>query len=601
MKTKISFSDTILLLLLLVIVCLAALYFYPYAMEIPHRDSGIYLYLGSELVKGKTIYVDVWEHKPPFIFFVNALGLLLGGGSPWGVWGLEVAFLFLTLLLGYLTARRVLKPLPGFLVTAAAFLATFQFISGNFTEEYMLLFQALMVFLFLGRRKWKDHWFLYCLIGISAGFSFNFKQTYIDVAAAISIFLIFEALLKKKRENWLNLLWMACGFLATNLLVVVVMAISGALEAWWNTAYGFNFAYSDIGMTERLYSLFEGIKNNLQYPFFGLLLLAWVCGLFILVIINWAKLGRFFKTKFARYLALALAVSFLGLLVVEQFLPMNNPGLGLVESAVLILAMLCFLLFLFLLPAVRGRIGRLGMKTEADRQKEIKADHGQLPEAFILGIINLPIALVLISTSGRNYPHYFITLFPAIFLLFLGTCTLLVGRFTGKTGKIITAIILIGLFTWAAIKPVQKIARGVGGPYAYNPYREAIQYIKDNSTGEDTLVVWSMESGINYLAGLSAPSRFSYVDPLYFTSPFKAEAQEIFYRDITTKPPLFILDLDNPDYPFIDGRNKTECLAEYPEDGSYLNKTIRHICENYALVDQKDGIDIYRLQKQAIH
>ncbi len=44
------------------------------------RDSGMYAYVASRVVRGDTPYLSAWEHKPPGIFFVDALGLALAGG-----------------------------------------------------------------------------------------------------------------------------------------------------------------------------------------------------------------------------------------------------------------------------------------------------------------------------------------------------------------------------------------------------------------------------------------------------------------------------------------------------------------------------------------
>jgi len=37
---------------------------------------------------------DVWDHKPPLIYFVDALGLSLTPNSLWGVWGPRGRFYF---------------------------------------------------------------------------------------------------------------------------------------------------------------------------------------------------------------------------------------------------------------------------------------------------------------------------------------------------------------------------------------------------------------------------------------------------------------------------------------------------------------------------
>ena len=73
----------------------------PQNMTLPSRDSGVFLYTGWRLLNGDIPYRDVWDHKPPLIYFVDALGLSLAPDSLWGIWILQFVFIFLTLLLVY--------------------------------------------------------------------------------------------------------------------------------------------------------------------------------------------------------------------------------------------------------------------------------------------------------------------------------------------------------------------------------------------------------------------------------------------------------------------------------------------------------------------
>jgi len=115
MEQKLRTLNIVSIILLLSVIILSAFYFYPIGQVIPQRDHGIYLYLGKELLNGKTIYSEVWEHKPPLIFYINALGLFLTNGADWGVWLLEVVFLFATVLLSYFTLKQEIDPIPGLL------------------------------------------------------------------------------------------------------------------------------------------------------------------------------------------------------------------------------------------------------------------------------------------------------------------------------------------------------------------------------------------------------------------------------------------------------------------------------------------------------
>src|SRR5512133_3758460 len=109
----------------------------PTNMTLPSRDAGVFLYVAWRFLNGGIPYRDVWDHKPPLIYFVDALGLSLTPGSLWGVWLLQLVFIFFTLYLIY----RVLDEEFG---TLAALAGTIVLISGlqkvlekgNVTEEY---------------------------------------------------------------------------------------------------------------------------------------------------------------------------------------------------------------------------------------------------------------------------------------------------------------------------------------------------------------------------------------------------------------------------------------------------------------------------------
>ena len=73
----------------------------PLYMPLTYRDPGVFLYIGWRILNGELPYRDIWDHKPPFIFYINALGLAITKNSQWGVWLLEFVSLSLAAFIGF--------------------------------------------------------------------------------------------------------------------------------------------------------------------------------------------------------------------------------------------------------------------------------------------------------------------------------------------------------------------------------------------------------------------------------------------------------------------------------------------------------------------
>ncbi len=106
-------GPTILIALLLAVVFLA---------WTPHHfqsfsvfDSGLFLYVGEQLKQGLHLYRDVWDHKPPLIFLLNEIGLVLAGGSTAGVLLLDYTACFVFFTIAYTQLRNLFGSAVGFL------------------------------------------------------------------------------------------------------------------------------------------------------------------------------------------------------------------------------------------------------------------------------------------------------------------------------------------------------------------------------------------------------------------------------------------------------------------------------------------------------
>ena len=241
----------------------------PANMTLPSRDSGVFLYVGWRFLNGEIPYRDVWDHKPPLIYFVDALGLSLTPHSLWGVWLLQVVFIFFTLLLVYKLLDRafgIYAALVGTVLLTSGLLTILE--KGNVTEEYALFFQAWCFWLFVS--AWKKDFPIRSSfwVGVLGGLAFNFKQTTVGILVTYALILLIVRILQRK-FLFRDFLALLAGWLTPSVLLVAYLASQNALIDFWEQAFLYNFVY--IGTH-------EGIRRLIPVFFKGFLYLqnGWV-------------------------------------------------------------------------------------------------------------------------------------------------------------------------------------------------------------------------------------------------------------------------------------------------------------------------------------
>jgi hypothetical protein len=259
----------------------------PAKQTFPSRDSGVFLYVGWRILNGELPYLNVWDHKPPVIYYLDAFGLSLTPDSTWGVWWIEVLFLFAAAALLYALVKRLFGLFPAIL-TSFFWLFTLIYIldGGNITEEYPLVMQfgALLLF-FISERNGKYGWRGF-LIGFLAGLAFFTRQTSIGIFLAIGIYLLVARLWKRDfRRLAYELLPMLAGGLLVVALIAIYFKANGALGLLWNNAFVYNFAYAgERDSADRFSALLTGMDllanvGLAQFAMFG-----WAVSLVILLL-----------------------------------------------------------------------------------------------------------------------------------------------------------------------------------------------------------------------------------------------------------------------------------------------------------------------------
>lgn len=266
----------------------------PRAASLPGRDSGVFLYIGSHILDGEVPYRDVWDHKPPTIFYLNALGLFLASGSRWGVWLLEVTSLGAAIAIGYSVIRTAFGNLPA-LFGSALWVITLPFIlqGGNLTTEYTLPLQFAALFLVIGTKPGKDPKWRWFLVGILGGVAYFTKQTAIGIWIALFLYLTILRLHRKEPGRYLgDVLAMGLGAMLVGAFWVLLFGSAGALRDFWDAAFRFNFNYvssPDSPMVEnRIITLLSG---NQELATVGLLPIATIGFVMALVLVLWYRSG----------------------------------------------------------------------------------------------------------------------------------------------------------------------------------------------------------------------------------------------------------------------------------------------------------------------
>lgn len=226
----------------------------------PAEDAGVFFYAAQRLLDGGAPYRDIWDHKPPGVYFVDAVGLALGRQT--GVWLVQLAFLLAAALLGYRALRRDFGATPAIVGSLAWLIALprlfLEYGQTNFAEFFALPLQfgALLVLndlrsLTITRAV---------AIGMLGGAAVLFKPTLVAIWVAIALVMFFQ----RRRAAFGSLAAIAAGAVVPIAIVVTWAAARGVLGEMVDQALVYNRAYSAFApLSERIDALLSGLRLTL--------------------------------------------------------------------------------------------------------------------------------------------------------------------------------------------------------------------------------------------------------------------------------------------------------------------------------------------------
>lgn len=237
-------------------------------------DSGIYLYMGQQVNAGVKVYAEILENRTPLIFYLNAVGLLMLPGSPFGVLLLAYLFLLAFVLLCWKLLLRNLGLYPSLFASLLMLLTLPKLLLlPNLTESFSLPLQALS-FLLLTYELSSGYRRRYPLIqGVLTALMFQFRPNHVGMALVYVLVCGWEVVgTHRWREGAAKISLFGTAFAICTAAFVLPFVLSGTLDQYLYGVFGYNLSYAaDAGLFTRLRVLYFGFEQTAQ---FGLSIIA---------------------------------------------------------------------------------------------------------------------------------------------------------------------------------------------------------------------------------------------------------------------------------------------------------------------------------------
>ncbi len=447
------------------------------------RDGGAFAYCGQRIVEGALLYRDCWDNKPPAIYYLNAAIIALGSQKQWNMWLFQAVWLSLTTLAFYAVLKKIWTRKSAFICTALMLLTLLYplyFSGGNLTETYALFPITLALGALGGYLRTGKRIFLIG-IGLFTAISLLFKPTYISVGIAAIVILAF---IRLHQRRYLRLTGETGLILASFVLPLLLVA------AYWaahNDLYDLLYA---VFIHNRLY-IEEGFSLKAFIATFRILIVeqpvSAVFGLAVISILafifeNWKKIWRIDPEK----------------------LDLQNPeSVRFWMTAGLLIVISLDILFTTL-PGTNFR------------------HYYQIP---ILSMSAISGYLFDRLSQLRSVPSKF----KAYTAIILGACAIiLLPWLVEVTGKEIPS-----LTNWKELRSNPNIT-------VYQP--NAIeQFILENSTPEQSILIWDYDPIIYFHVDRRSPSRFIFLRHLYTPIPGATNGFAEFLQELQDDPPVLII------------------------------------------------------------
>jgi len=501
-------------------------------------DSSLFAYGGKMILEGKLIYRDFWDHKPPAIFYVDALIIRLMGTSLWAFWWGNIFWVSLSSSALFLVLRKLTGTFSAVLASGF-FLITLMnptiFEGGNLTEMYgtlplILTIGVTFMFFQSGHKGWAF------ALGLLTAVAFLFKQTCLalGIGAAFTI-LILNIKSNQYRKGLIHLAWMGGGVILPLGAISLVWVHAGAFSNLLDAVFAYNVSYIDSGISQGTFSAMLRILL-LEFPLMPVSLVTLgSLGIFLAYNRSWL----FFRWPTSQ-----------GSLLPNQI----------TAKQLTFLAVFIALPFEIVFIALGGRNYMHYYMT-------------------MLPVFSAAAAYLIESLTRPIFSRQKIKV---------------IGVFS------LVALTLLG-FIWIVNayqeeKPKVGLRNSLIGPfYGPLPQSDMEEYILSHTGVDDSVLVWEDNKSLNLFTNRRSPSRYLYPEHLFQPKSGPESRFDQFLQDLQKDPPSLILvpKTSNPSEPFINLPDDQLCPGCIPQAVEGMKLFKLYINANYQLIPQVDNYAVY--------
>ena len=236
-------------------------------------DVNLYFNIGKAIMNGQVLYVDVFDHKGPLIFFIYGIGSLISRTSFLGVFFLQCLTWYLIALFCYRIALLQFKSLLS-LIISCIFICIFtsHTSQGGSAEEFVTCCMMISLFLFIrffnkastDHLKQKKDFFVHGLLfGIVLLIKFNLCVFWLFPCLAIFIICI-------QQQNIKYSICLILSFILGVLLIILPISLyfiyhNGVSEAM--DAYIYVNANQKLDISHTIHRIFISFYQRLRFEF----------------------------------------------------------------------------------------------------------------------------------------------------------------------------------------------------------------------------------------------------------------------------------------------------------------------------------------------